>query len=203
VAVPDETASAVLCTLKHRHAVRQLLRFHGRRRQPRSSPKTWALGFASGAGLAFGVGRLAPAPASHAFHRDAGFVRHGYDASAPARQAELTNAALAATGMSPRSCPGPRNRPRSPTIRPWTDPNPAFGVEFKNPAAATGTKSHTKWAAQAVDYTHTDWDGYGRLLIAIPGWLWCLRWSVLAEDGGFEPPKSCPLHAFQACALGH
>jgi hypothetical protein len=48
----------------------------------------------------------------------------------------------------------------------WTDPDPAFGVEFKNPAAATGTKSYTQWAAQAVDYTHTDWEGYGRLLIA-------------------------------------
>jgi len=25
----------------------------------------------------------------------------------------------------------------------------------------------------------------------------------LAEDGGFEPPRGCPQHAFQACALGH
>src|SRR5450631_2557337 len=24
-----------------------------------------------------------------------------------------------------------------------------------------------------------------------------------AEDAGFEPARSCPLHAFQACALGH
>jgi hypothetical protein len=48
----------------------------------------------------------------------------------------------------------------------WTDEDPAFGVEFKNPAAADGTKAYTKWAAQAVDYTHTNWDGYGRLLIA-------------------------------------
>jgi hypothetical protein len=55
-------------------------------------------------------------------------------------------------------------RPRDTTG--WTDQEPAFGVEFKNPAASTGTKSYTKWAAQAVDYTHTDWDGYGRLLIA-------------------------------------
>jgi hypothetical protein len=48
----------------------------------------------------------------------------------------------------------------------WTDPNPAFGVEFKNPATTEGTKAYTKWAAQAVDYTHTEWDDYGRLLIA-------------------------------------
>ena len=24
----------------------------------------------------------------------------------------------------------------------------------------------------------------------------------MAEDEGFEPSKGCPLHAFQACALG-
>jgi hypothetical protein len=54
-------------------------------------------------------------------------------------------------------------RPRD--SRGWTDPHPAFGVEIKNPAKADVTRGYTKWAAQAVDYTHTDWDGYGRLLI--------------------------------------
>ncbi len=24
-----------------------------------------------------------------------------------------------------------------------------------------------------------------------------------AEDGGFEPPRACTQHAFQACAIGH
>ena len=28
------------------------------------------------------------------------------------------------------------------------------------------------------------------------------RWQKMAEDRGFEPLKGCPLHAFQACALG-
>ena len=27
--------------------------------------------------------------------------------------------------------------------------------------------------------------------------------ALLAEDTGFEPVRGCPLHAFQACALGH
>ena len=27
--------------------------------------------------------------------------------------------------------------------------------------------------------------------------------NKLAERGGFEPPISCDIHAFQACALGH
>ena len=25
----------------------------------------------------------------------------------------------------------------------------------------------------------------------------------VAEDGGFEPPRACTQHAFQACAIGH
>ena len=29
------------------------------------------------------------------------------------------------------------------------------------------------------------------------------RFSILAERAGFEPAKVLPLHAFQACALGH
>ena len=28
------------------------------------------------------------------------------------------------------------------------------------------------------------------------------KFLYLAEDEGFEPSKGCPLHAFQACALG-
>ena len=24
-----------------------------------------------------------------------------------------------------------------------------------------------------------------------------------AENGGFEPPRACTQHAFQACAIGH
>ena len=27
--------------------------------------------------------------------------------------------------------------------------------------------------------------------------------GVVAEDGGFEPPRACTQHAFQACAIGH
>jgi hypothetical protein len=53
-------------------------------------------------------------------------------------------------------------RPRDTTG--WRDPDPAFGVEFK--IAHQGGKStneFTNWARQAVDYTHTNWDGYGRL----------------------------------------
>ena len=31
----------------------------------------------------------------------------------------------------------------------------------------------------------------------------CYCGSAMAEDAGFEPARGCPLHAFQACALGH
>ena len=34
-----------------------------------------------------------------------------------------------------------------------------------------------------------------------PYWLSTVRVKA-AEDEGFEPSKGCPLHAFQACALG-
>lgn len=29
------------------------------------------------------------------------------------------------------------------------------------------------------------------------------RARLMAEDGGFEPPRACTQHAFQACAIGH
>ena len=29
------------------------------------------------------------------------------------------------------------------------------------------------------------------------------RETETAEDGGFEPPRACTQHAFQACAIGH
>lgn len=55
-------------------------------------------------------------------------------------------------------------RPRDPSG--WADPSPAFGVEFKNAYAGShDTRRFTSWAAQAVDYVHTEWDGYGPLTI--------------------------------------
>lgn len=55
-------------------------------------------------------------------------------------------------------------RPRDPSG--WFDPAPVFGVEFKNAFAGSfDTRRFTSWAAQAVDYAHTEWEGYGRLTI--------------------------------------
>lgn len=54
-------------------------------------------------------------------------------------------------------------RPRDPA--PWFDDEPAFGVEFKLPPKSYDTRAYFAWAAQAVDYTHCDWRGYGRLQI--------------------------------------
>jgi hypothetical protein len=47
----------------------------------------------------------------------------------------------------------------------WCDPEPTFGVEFKNVRPGHGTRGFTTWAAQAVDYAHTAWDGSGPLTI--------------------------------------
>lgn len=62
-------------------------------------------------------------------------------------------------------------RPRNTTD--WADgDNAAVGVEFKLRA---GGKTTTKWISQCFDYSHTQWDTYGRLgIFACPdvrmGW---------------------------------
>jgi hypothetical protein len=48
----------------------------------------------------------------------------------------------------------------------WKDDKPALGVEFKlADERSFDTRRFTRWAAQAVDYTETEWDGFGRLMI--------------------------------------
>jgi len=56
-------------------------------------------------------------------------------------------------------------RPRDTT--PWKDENPAFGVAFKLPGQNVGDAGYFQWAAQAVDYTHAEWKGYGRLQVFV------------------------------------
>ncbi|MEU5908421.1 hypothetical protein ABZ780_29105 [Micromonospora sp. NPDC047467] len=57
----------------------------------------------------------------------------------------------------------------------WKDDDVTFGLEFKLPGRDSGIKGYTKWIAQAADYTHVDWDGFGRLpILTCPGpaaWL--------------------------------
>jgi hypothetical protein len=74
-------------------------------------------------------------------------------------------------------CSGRRHRVDA-MIRPrdsgrWKNPDVAFGIEFKIPK--DGVNAWTRWLAQAVSYTHTDWDGYGRRrILTCPGvtsWL--------------------------------
>jgi hypothetical protein len=49
---------------------------------------------------------------------------------------------------------------------PWKDDCPAFGVEFKlADERSFDTRRFIAWAAQAVDYTETEWDDFGRLKI--------------------------------------
>lgn len=76
-----------------------------------------------------------------------------------------------------RHCSGRRMRIDA-VIRPrafgqWKDPDVAFGIEFKLPDGSI--KSYTRWLAQAVDYTHVDWNRYDRLIIltcpGVASWL--------------------------------
>lgn len=55
-------------------------------------------------------------------------------------------------------------RPRDPG--PWKDDEPAFGVEFKLVHQKSfDTRDFSAWARQACDYTHVEWQGYGRLMV--------------------------------------
>ncbi|MGY2080128.1 hypothetical protein [Modestobacter sp. SYSU DS0657] len=62
-------------------------------------------------------------------------------------------------------------RPRD--VTGWKDPQARFGVEFKLAGQRSfDTRNFTAWAAQAVDYTHVEWNGHGRLpLLVCPGLL--------------------------------
>ncbi|MEV4604903.1 hypothetical protein AB0K15_47115 [Amycolatopsis sp. NPDC049253] len=54
--------------------------------------------------------------------------------------------------------------PRDPST--WKDEHPVFGIEFKAIELMTfDAVNFTRWAAQAVDYTHVDWNGYGHLRV--------------------------------------
>ncbi|MFF4847296.1 hypothetical protein [Streptomyces sp. NPDC001194] len=54
-------------------------------------------------------------------------------------------------------------KPRDP--EPWLDPDPAFGVEFKNLFPTSSVGDRYGWVDQAVGYTHCKWEGHGRLAI--------------------------------------
>ncbi|MQA06401.1 MAG: hypothetical protein GEV07_28005 [Streptosporangiales bacterium] len=64
-------------------------------------------------------------------------------------------------------------RPRQAHL--WRNPNVALGVEFKMVPKCASIGDYTRWIAQAVDYTHVEWPGHGRLMIlTCPGaasWL--------------------------------
>jgi hypothetical protein len=44
----------------------------------------------------------------------------------------------------------------------WKDTQPAVGVEFKMPRNDPGYRDFTRWAAQAVSYTHVDLGSHER-----------------------------------------
>lgn len=56
-------------------------------------------------------------------------------------------------------------KPRAPSG--WKDDAPVFGIEFKIPPSPYGYGLDPASIAQAIDYTHTDWVGYGRLMVAL------------------------------------
>lgn len=71
----------------------------------------------------------------------------------------------------------------------WKDDVVTFGVEFKLPGPDAGTRAYTRWIAQAIDYTHVNWDGLGRLtILTCPGpALWLDR---IQQDPARDPTTS-------------
>ncbi|MFF4198263.1 hypothetical protein [Nonomuraea sp. NPDC001831] len=73
-------------------------------------------------------------------------------------------------------------RPRD--VAQWRNRDVAFGVEFKLPDRYAGLNVYTRWLAQAVDYTHVHWDGYGRrIVLTCPGVTSYLKDYLPARDG--------------------
>ncbi|MEU6802515.1 hypothetical protein [Streptomyces neyagawaensis] len=77
-------------------------------------------------------------------------------------------------------------RPREP--QQWKNPNVALGVEFKRntPGAYNvALKDATSMAAQAIDYTQTEWDGFGHISVfTCPG---VMQWAGM--DGHHADPR--------------
>lgn len=52
----------------------------------------------------------------------------------------------------------------------WKNKKVALGIEFKAPKRLESKCDYTYWAKQAVDYTHTLWDGFGYISVFLgPG----------------------------------
>jgi hypothetical protein len=59
-----------------------------------------------------------------------------------------------------------------------------FAIEFKWPNPKQSLHYYTGWVAQAIDYTHVDWDGFGRLMV------FTCRPVLVREAPSFTPAAS-------------
>lgn len=93
-------------------------------------------------------------------------------------------------------------RPRQPEQ--WHNPSVALGVEFKtfnSTAGEVSTHDITGLTAQAIDYTHVDWRGYGRVpIFTCPGALGWLP-QPRAEEG-FNYAAFMYRHLFGQLGIG-
>jgi len=71
----------------------------------------------------------------------------------------------------------------------WKDEIPVLGLEFKNNLRLKGdTKNYTKWLAQCIDYSHTEWGEYGYIYVfACPGLI-----EGLPYQTDVDPTKNDP-----------
>jgi hypothetical protein len=97
-------------------------------------------------------------------------------------------------------------RPRQPEQ--WHNPNVALGLEFKtfnSVISEVSTHDITGLTAQAIDYTHVDWQGYGRIpIFTCPGALRWLNPGTPGEDDeeNFDYAAFMYRHLFGQLGIG-
>jgi hypothetical protein len=93
-------------------------------------------------------------------------------------------------------------RPRQPEL--WHNPQTALGLEFKtfnSRDRETSVKDITGLAAQAIDYTHVDWPGYGQVpVFTCPS---AFQWSDSSRDvGDFDRGGQMYRHLLGQLSIG-
>jgi hypothetical protein len=85
-------------------------------------------------------------------------------------------------------------RPLDPTG--WFDAEPTFGIEFKQ--LGSDTRDAMRLAAQSIDYTYVDWNGYGRIGI----FMCAPDRGVFPVMGGKEDPNFNLAHLLGQFTVG-
>ena len=127
------------------------------------------------------------------------------------KSARPGGSSMVAPGIGRAAPMSARARPRRPLTRSWGSHTQARDAEFagtrRTPPTKTPTFPHQHAEKSPLQQHVVSYNPGLHPERAPPGArkprnLKRSRGPV-AEDGGFEPPRACTQHAFQACAIGH